>query len=235
MRALSIAAPCPDPAPTRSCRLAGDSPLPGVVRARGAVRRGDAARRRAEPRRARRRRCPTACRPSAAGRALEIAGPLDLALTGVTARLATALAAADVSIVPAGHLRHRRDPRPRRAASTTRSPRCAQTGTMCRDERCRRPHRHPRPRPHGSGEPLLLLHGFGSRRQRVGRGPAAARAHKRDVITVDLPGFGESPPTVEHPTPPRLAEAVERFMDDARARARARRRAGRWAGGSRSS
>ncbi|MFG2191845.1 alpha/beta fold hydrolase [Streptomyces sp. NPDC048639] len=44
----------------------------------------------------------------------------------------------------------------------------------------------------GSGEPLLLLHGIGHHRQ--GWDPVLhILAAERDVIAVDLPGFGESP------------------------------------------
>lgn len=49
----------------------------------------------------------------------------------------------------------------------------------------------------GSGPPLVLLHGAGHRRQ--GWHPILARlAEHRDVISVDMPGFGESPPLPEH-------------------------------------
>ena len=49
----------------------------------------------------------------------------------------------------------------------------------------------------GSGPPLVLLHGAGHRRQ--GWLPVVHRlAQYRDVICVDLPGFGESPPLPEH-------------------------------------
>ena len=45
----------------------------------------------------------------------------------------------------------------------------------------------------GDGPPLVLLHGIGHRRQ--GWTPVLDRlAAERDVITVDLPGFGDSPP-----------------------------------------
>jgi pimeloyl-ACP methyl ester carboxylesterase len=49
----------------------------------------------------------------------------------------------------------------------------------------------------GTGPPLVLLHGAGHRRQ--GWLPVIKRlAPHRDVITVDLPGFGESPPLPDH-------------------------------------
>jgi pimeloyl-ACP methyl ester carboxylesterase len=44
----------------------------------------------------------------------------------------------------------------------------------------------------GSGEPLLLLHGIGHHRQ-AWDPVLPALVAERDVITVDLPGFGESP------------------------------------------
>ncbi|MFA1541486.1 alpha/beta fold hydrolase [Actinomadura monticuli] len=45
----------------------------------------------------------------------------------------------------------------------------------------------------GDGPPLVLLHGIGHRRQ--GWTPVMDRlAAERDVIAVDLPGFGDSPP-----------------------------------------
>lgn len=49
----------------------------------------------------------------------------------------------------------------------------------------------------GVGPPLVLLHGLGHRRQAWA--PVLDRLTKhRDVICVDLPGFGESPPLPEH-------------------------------------
>jgi pimeloyl-ACP methyl ester carboxylesterase len=45
----------------------------------------------------------------------------------------------------------------------------------------------------GSGEPLVLVHGLGSRRQ-AWKPVMDLAAQARDVIAVDLPGFGESPP-----------------------------------------
>ncbi len=49
----------------------------------------------------------------------------------------------------------------------------------------------------GAGPPLVLLHGAGHRRQAWL--PVLQRlAEHREVISVDLPGFGESPPLPEH-------------------------------------
>jgi pimeloyl-ACP methyl ester carboxylesterase len=65
----------------------------------------------------------------------------------------------------------------------------------------------------GSGEPLLLVHGFGSFRG-VWAPVLPALELAREVIAIDVPGFGESPPDVDHPTPPRLAERIASFMDE---------------------
>ena len=45
---------------------------------------------------------------------------------------------------------------------------------------------------HGAGEPLVLMHGIGHRRQ-AWRPVLAPLAERFDVIAIDLPGFGESP------------------------------------------
>ena len=45
----------------------------------------------------------------------------------------------------------------------------------------------------GSGEPLVLLHGLGSRRQAF-EPVTELLASERELIAADLPGFGESPP-----------------------------------------
>jgi pimeloyl-ACP methyl ester carboxylesterase len=45
---------------------------------------------------------------------------------------------------------------------------------------------------HGSGKPLLLIHGLGSSR-RAWDGVVPSLAASRDVIVVDLPGHGDSP------------------------------------------
>ncbi|MBF6425380.1 alpha/beta hydrolase [Nocardia cyriacigeorgica] len=62
----------------------------------------------------------------------------------------------------------------------------------------------------GSGEPLVLVHGVGSRRQ-VWEPMIPALADTFEVITVDLPGFGESAP-LPHTTVTRLADALAEFL-----------------------
>jgi pimeloyl-ACP methyl ester carboxylesterase len=66
----------------------------------------------------------------------------------------------------------------------------------------------------GSGEPLVLVHGIGSHWQAFE--PVLDRlARERDVIALDLPGFGESEP-LPSGTPPdidALTTSVERFID----------------------
>ena len=64
----------------------------------------------------------------------------------------------------------------------------------------------------GSGPPLVLIHGIGSQWQmwrpvldRVGR--------EREVVAVDLPGFGDSPPLPGRPTVEAFADAVAAFLD----------------------
>jgi pimeloyl-ACP methyl ester carboxylesterase len=65
----------------------------------------------------------------------------------------------------------------------------------------------------GSGEPLILIHGFGTHRA-IWELVTPLLAREREVIAIDLPGFGDSPATVEDPTPPRLAAAVAGFLDE---------------------
>jgi pimeloyl-ACP methyl ester carboxylesterase len=50
----------------------------------------------------------------------------------------------------------------------------------------------------GSGEPIVLLHGLGSRRKAF-RPVIDRLAGERELIAVDLPGFGESRPDLERP------------------------------------
>lgn len=68
----------------------------------------------------------------------------------------------------------------------------------------------------GSGDPLLLVHGIGSSlRAWAPVLPALEEAH--DVLALDLPGFGESPPLAagEPSTIPSMADALERELDAA--------------------
>ncbi len=65
----------------------------------------------------------------------------------------------------------------------------------------------------GEGEPMVLIHGIGSNRHAWDRmRPALERRH--DVLGLDLPGFGSSPPLPEPPrTTDALASAVEQEME----------------------
>lgn len=66
----------------------------------------------------------------------------------------------------------------------------------------------------GEGPPLVLLHGLGGERH-VWRACAQLLAARRDVLCVDLPGFGESDPLAadEVPTPWAIAGALHDFFD----------------------
>lgn len=59
----------------------------------------------------------------------------------------------------------------------------------------------------GSGPPLVLIHGIGSRRG-VWKPVVPLLAAERDVLAVDLPGFGDSPVLDEPPTVEALARAL---------------------------
>src|SRR5436305_15277600 len=66
----------------------------------------------------------------------------------------------------------------------------------------------------GSGEPLLLLHSLGG--SLVQWSPVIdALAAEREVVAVDMPGFGDSAPLAEgvEPTAPILATAVLDFYE----------------------
>ena len=63
----------------------------------------------------------------------------------------------------------------------------------------------------GSGEPLVLVHGVGSRRQ-VWDPVLAPLAAAHDVWAVDLPGFGASPPDGTAPSVGALADRLEAFF-----------------------
>jgi pimeloyl-ACP methyl ester carboxylesterase len=63
----------------------------------------------------------------------------------------------------------------------------------------------------GSGPPLVLIHGVGSQWQMWE--PVLDRlAGERDVIALDLPGFGDSPPLRETPSVEALARTVSEFL-----------------------
>lgn len=68
----------------------------------------------------------------------------------------------------------------------------------------------------GSGEPLVLIHGIGHTWR--GWKPMLPGLEQRfDVLAMDLPGYGYSPPLPDGtpPYPEQLADAVEAAMDDA--------------------
>ena len=66
----------------------------------------------------------------------------------------------------------------------------------------------------GSGEPLVLLHGIGGELC-VWEPVIPALAAVREVVAIDLPGFGGSPALVGvEPTPAALAVAVAHTLDD---------------------
>ena len=66
---------------------------------------------------------------------------------------------------------------------------------------------------HGSGPPLVLLHALGADRRSWD--PVVDRlGSERDVVAVDLPGFGGSPPRVDRPDPAARARAVGAFVRD---------------------
>lgn len=60
---------------------------------------------------------------------------------------------------------------------------------------------------HGSGPPLVLVHFLGGHRN-VWRPVLPHLTRRHEVITVDLPGFGESRSLTGSPTLPRLTESV---------------------------
>ncbi len=65
----------------------------------------------------------------------------------------------------------------------------------------------------GTGPPLLLIHGLGATR-RIWEPQHDRLAAERDVIAVDMPGFGESPSLAAAPTPAALAAALAALCDD---------------------
>lgn len=62
----------------------------------------------------------------------------------------------------------------------------------------------------GRGEPLVLLHGIGSRWQ-VWEPVLDRLAERHDVLAVDMPGFGASPPLSGTTDIARLTDAVQTF------------------------
>jgi pimeloyl-ACP methyl ester carboxylesterase len=65
----------------------------------------------------------------------------------------------------------------------------------------------------GSGEPLVLVHGLGSE-WRIWEPQLDRLAAEREVVALDLPGFGESAPLSERPTVDRLTDAVASFIGE---------------------
>ena len=68
---------------------------------------------------------------------------------------------------------------------------------------------------HGSGPPLVLLHGVGHRRQAWGAVLERLTPH-RDVVLVDLPGHNESPPleTAGRPVVEAVLDPVLELLDE---------------------
>src|SRR3954452_23698487 len=64
----------------------------------------------------------------------------------------------------------------------------------------------------GKGEPLLLLHGWGSSRRDF-TAVLPALSERFDVLNVDLPGAGRSRHLDERPTVAAIADVVERTLD----------------------
>jgi pimeloyl-ACP methyl ester carboxylesterase len=64
----------------------------------------------------------------------------------------------------------------------------------------------------GEGPPLVLLHGLGLS-WRTWLPVLEALEEHHDVVALDLPGFGDSPPLGVAPTPQNLADALERELD----------------------
>lgn len=64
---------------------------------------------------------------------------------------------------------------------------------------------------HGSGEPLLLVHGLGSSLRNWDR-IVSALAERREVIATDLPGFGRTPALTGEVSIATLTDAVTDFI-----------------------
>jgi pimeloyl-ACP methyl ester carboxylesterase len=65
----------------------------------------------------------------------------------------------------------------------------------------------------GSGAPLVLIHGLGATRA-IWRPQIERLTAERDVIALDMPGFGDSPVLGETPTPWALAAAISRLLSE---------------------
>jgi len=67
----------------------------------------------------------------------------------------------------------------------------------------------------GNGEPLLLIHGVGSQWQ-VWEPVLDALAARSEVVALDLPGFGDSPPLAagQAPSVAALTDALVDFLDE---------------------
>lgn len=65
----------------------------------------------------------------------------------------------------------------------------------------------------GTGPPLLLIHGLGATRS-IWRPQIERVSRERDVIAVDMPGFGDSPMLDEIPTPWAMAAAIMRMCEE---------------------
>jgi pimeloyl-ACP methyl ester carboxylesterase len=67
----------------------------------------------------------------------------------------------------------------------------------------------------GHGRPLLLIHGIGMSHI-AWDAVVSALARDREVIAMDLPGFGDSPalPANIQPTPAALAQALKQWLDE---------------------
>src|SRR3954452_1827367 len=98
----------------------------------------------------------------------------------------------------------------RRASTSERPPESLSVLARIRLPRMRLSHHRA-----GSGEPVLLIHGVGSQWQ-VWEPVIERVAREREVIAMDMPGFGGSPtlPIGVVPTVSALSDSVASFLDD---------------------